>query len=184
MKGLLRTIGIFALAVLFSLYSCKHDGNNSGLNEQVKNIGTQGTNEGVVLLIAEADLIQLENKPQYNTAEWLLKVDKPGRYDVWLSLITIDSTSMHFEDNVIITAGETKLEKKPVGDHMEMAEKGINGHWYRADTHMGSVYFSQAGEYPIQVISDKVIAHASDLSQVISDKHTLINSVILKPKVN
>jgi len=49
---------------------------------------------------------------------------------------------------------------------------------------MGSVFFSKPGEYHVQVISDKVEAHSTDLSQVSIDKHTLINSVILKPKVN
>lgn len=184
MKGLIRTIGIFTLAVLFGLSSCKHDGTNSGLNEQVKRLSAQGTDEGVVLRIAEADLIQLENKPEYNTAEWILKVDKPGRYDVWLSSITIDTLSLHFADNVIITAGETKLEKKPAGDEIIAEDKTVSQPWYRADSHMGSVFFSQAGEYPIQVIGEGVEPHSSDLSKISPEKQTLINSVILRPKLN
>lgn len=184
MKGLLRTFGIFTLAVLFGLSSCNHDGQNSGLIEQGKNHGAQAGNEGVVLLIADADLIQLENKPQYNTAEWLFRVDKPGRYDVWLSSITLDTTSLNYADDVIITAGETRLAKRPVGDQIITQDKSVSQPWYRADSHMGSVYFSRPGEYPIQVISDKVEAHTADLSQISQDEQILINSVILKPKVN
>lgn len=49
---------------------------------------------------------------------------------------------------------------------------------------MGSILFAKPGEYNVQVISDRVERFASDLSQINPEEHTLINSVILKPKVN
>jgi len=184
MNRLFRTIGIITLPVFFMLPSCKNDGNNTGISGQDKIIDAGNNNNGVVLLIEEADLIQLENKPQYNTAEWLVKVEKPGRYDVWLSSLTVDTTHLLFAENVIITAGETKLEKKPLRDEIVTEDKSISQPWFRADSHMGSVLFAKPGEYPIQVISDRVERHTSDVSQISPEKHTLINSVILKPKVN
>lgn len=129
-------------------------------------------------------MLQVDERPQYNTAEWLFKVDKPGRYDVWLSTLTLDTLQLHYNDNVVITAGETRLAKLPLGDEIVTEDKSVSAPWYRADSHMGSVFFSKAGEYPVQVISDRVERHTSDLSQIGKDEHTLINSVILKPKVN
>jgi hypothetical protein len=49
------------------------------------------------LLIADADLIEVDGNPQYNTAEWVFKVEKPGRYDVWLSSLTLDTTQLHLQ---------------------------------------------------------------------------------------
>jgi hypothetical protein len=111
-------------------------------------------------------------------------VDKAGRYDVWLSSLTCDTSHLQFEDNVIITAGDSRIDKKPVGDEIVTSDNSVKAPWYRADSHMGSIFFSKPGEYQVQVISDKVERHASDLSDLSVDKHTLINSLILKPMVN
>jgi hypothetical protein len=141
-------------------------------------------NEGVTLLIKDAALIEVDSNPEYNTAEWQFTVEEPGRYDVWLSSLTCDTAHLCYEDNVIITAGDTRLTKRPVGDQIVRDDKSVSEPWFRADSHMGSIFFSQPGEYQVQVISDKVEPHPSDISRLSVEKHTLINSVILKPKVN
>ena len=184
MKGFIRIIGFFSFSSVLSLSSCKNGGDNAGIDEQGKVIEASVKDGGIVLHIAEADMLQVDERPQYNTAEWLFKVDKPGRYDVWLSTLTLDTLQLHYNDNVVITAGETRLAKLPLGDEIVTEDKSVSAPWYRADSHMGSVFFSKAGEYPVQVISDRVERHTSDLSQIGKDEHTLINSVILKPKVN
>lgn len=170
---------VLAIAAFLDLASCKNDNNHNGRNNS-----SAANGESIVLNITEAELIQVDDKPQYNTAEWLFSVEEPGRYDVWLSSLTVDTTQLLFAENVIITAGETKLEKKPVGDRIVTEDGSASGPWFRADSHMGSVFFSKPGEYQVQVISDRVEPHGTDISQLSLDKHTLINSVILKPKVN
>ena len=184
MKRIFFAAVVFGVAISSGLTSCKHDSGLNGQEGKNRKGATAVEGEAVVLSIGEAELIEIDYNPQYNTAEWLFKVEKPGRWDVWLSSLTIDTTRLHFAKNVIITAGETKLEKKPVSDRIVTEDKSITGPWYRADSHMGSVFFSKPGEYQVQVISDKVVAHSSDLSLVSIDKQPLINSVILKPKVN
>lgn len=184
MKGLIRTIGFFAFMAIISLSSCKNGGDNAGIDDQGKVRGASGKDGGIILSIADADMIQVDERPQYNTAEWLFRVDKPGRYDVWLSSLTLDTTQLLFAENVVITAGETRLAKKPIGDEIVTDDKSVSAPWYRADSHMGSVFFSKAGEYPVQVISDRVERRATDLSTISKEERTLINSVILKPKVN
>lgn len=183
MKKIFNGITVLAIAVLVGFASCGNEGKGNVANDKEK--GDAAANgEGVVLMIADADLIEVDGNPQYNTAEWVFMVEKPGRYDVWLSSLTLDTTQLHYAENVVITAGETKLTKKPVGDQIVTEDKSVKEPWFRADSHMGSIFFSKPGEYPVQVISDRVEAHGNDLSQLSLEKHTLINSVILKPKVN
>jgi hypothetical protein len=183
MKRILNGITVLSIAVLVGFASCGNEGKSNVANDNGK--GDAAANgEGVVLLIADADLIEVDGNPQYNTAEWVFRVEKPGRYDVWLSTLTLDTTQLRYAENVVITAGETKLAKKPVGDQIVTEDKSVKEPWFRADSHMGSIFFSKPGEYPVQVISDRVEAHGNDLSQISLEKHTLINSVILKPKVN
>lgn len=183
MKKIFNGITVLAIAVLVGFASCGNEGKGNVAKDKEK--GDAAANgEGVVLMIADADLIEVDGNPQYNTAEWVFMVEKPGRYDVWLSSLTLDTTQLHYAENVVITAGETKLTKKPVGDQIVTEDKSVKEPWFRADSHMGSIFFSKPGEYPVQVISDRVEAHGNDLSQLSTEKHTLINSVILKPKVN
>lgn len=179
MKKLFTGITFVAFAAIIGLSACKHDGNNSGTEERGK---ADGAREGIVLLLADADLIQVDGNPQYNTAEWIFSVDKPGRYDIWLSTLTKDTLQLQFEDNVVITAGETRVAKKPIRDQIVTEDKSVKEPWFRADSHMGSVFFPKPGEYPVQVISDKVEPHGADISQLSTEENIHINSVILKPK--
>ncbi len=183
MKRIFNGITVLAIAVLAGFASCGNEGKNNSANDK-GNGDVAARGEGVVLLIADADLIEVDGNPQYNTAEWVFRVEKPGRYDVWLSSLTLDTTRLRFAENVVITAGETKLAKKPSGDQIVTEDESVKEPWFRADSHMGSIFFSKPGEYPVQVISDRVEAHGNDLSQLSLDEHTIINSVILKPKVN
>ncbi|MCK7533339.1 MAG: hypothetical protein MZV63_21060 [Marinilabiliales bacterium] len=95
-----------------------------------------------------------------------------------------DTLHLQFEDNVIITAGDSRLDKKPIGDEIVTSDNSVKAPWYRADSRMGSIFFSKPGEYQVQVISDRVERHAADLADISVEKHTLINSLILKPMVN
>ena len=184
MKKIVKILGLVSLAGLAGLTSCRNDGTHTGpeANGNTESYGVQ--ENGVELLITKADLIQVDNNPQYNTAEWLFTVNKPGRYDVWLSSLTCDTLQLRYADNVIITAGDSRLAKRPVSDQVVTDDKSVKKPWYRADSHMGSVFFGKPGEYQIQVISDRVEPHGSDNSDLNVDKHTLINSLILKPMTN
>jgi hypothetical protein len=183
MKDIVRKIGMVAVTVLLAGTSCKENGVASDRKTD-KNDRPFGYEGGVTLLIKDADLIQVDSNPQHNTAEWQFKVNKPGRYDVWLSSLTCDTSHLLFAENVTITAGDARLEKKPVGDEIVIDDKSVKSPWYRADSHMGSVFFSKPGEYQVQVISDRVMRLPSDPAALTVDKHTLINSLILKPMVN
>jgi hypothetical protein len=173
----------FTLVALVALTACKDNGGSVN-NKPGKNNKTTVRDGGVTLLISDADLIEVDSNPRYNTAEWNFTVEDAGRYDVWLSSLTCDTAHLRFNDLVTITAGDERIEKKPVGDEIVTDDKSVKEPWYRADSHMGSIFFKEPGEYQVQVISDRVIPHSSDPSKLSIEKHTLINSLILKPMVN
>ena len=184
MKTYIKILGLFAFAVVIGITSCGHDGTTKDSNQLGKFDRPAGQEKGVVLLIADADLIQVYDNPQYNTAEWLFTVKKPGRYDVWLSSLTSDTMKLYYADNVIITAGESRLTKKPISDEIVLDDTSVRKPWYRADSHMGSIFFSKPGEYQIQVISEKVEPRSAGMPDLSIDKQTHLNSLILKPLVN
>jgi len=180
---MVRKLGMVVLVFAFSLASCSDNTGNGG-SKQSKNSKDSGRGKSVTLLLQDADLMQIDSNPQYNTAEWNFMIEEPGRYDVWLSSLTCDTTHLKFAGKVTITAGNSRLEKRPVGDEIITNDKNVKSPWFRADSHMGSVFFSEPGEYQVQVISDRVVPHSSDPDKVNIKEHTLINSLILKPTVN
>lgn len=172
------------LVVAVAMTACNDTGSSGKAGKKAKAENTSGQAEGVVLRISDAALIQVDSNPQYNTAEWHFTVNKAGRYDVWLSSLTSDTTFLQFADSVIITAGDSRITGRPVGDEIITDDGSVKAPWYRANSHMGSVFFSKPGEYQVQVISDRVEKLSSDLSDLSVDKGILINSLILKPIVN
>lgn len=180
----MKKTGISVLVVLLALSSCNRGSMSDNARQKERNDRVAGHDGGVTLLIKDADLIQVDSNPQYNTAEWQVTVKEPGRYDVWLSSLTCDTLHMEYAQKVTITAGDSRIEKRPVGDEIVTSDRSVRKPWYRADSHMGSIFFSEPGEYQVQVISDKVVPHSSDPASWTLDKHTLINSVILKPMIN
>jgi len=175
---------LLGLVIVFPMTACNDTGGAGKESKKARSEKSAGQAEGVTLLIKDAALIQVDSNPQYNTAEWHFTVQKAGRYDVWLSSLTCDTTYLNFGDSVVITAGDTRLTGRPVGDEIVTEDMSVKEPWYRADSHMGSIFFREPGEYQVQVISDRVKKFTSDLSDLSVEKQTLINSLILKPTVN
>lgn len=173
---------LLGLVIVFPMTACNDTGGEGKDSRKARSEKSGGQAEGVTLLIRDAALIQVDSNPEYNTAEWHFTVKKAGRYDVWLSSLTCDTTFLSFGDSVVITAGDTRLTGRPVGDEI-VTDVSVKEPWYRADSHMGSIFFSKPGEYQVQVISDRVEKLSADLSDLNVDKQTLINSLILKPTV-
>lgn len=174
---------LLGLVIVFPMTACNDTGGTGKESKKARSEKSAGQAEGVTLLIRDAALIQVDSNPQYNTAEWHFTVHKAGRYDVWLSSLTCDTTYLSFGDSVIITAGDTRLTGRPVGDEIVTEDLSVKEPWYRADSHMGSIFFREPGEYQVQVISDRVEKLSADLSDLSVEKQTLINSLILKPMV-
>ena len=73
-----------------------------------------------------------------------------------------------------------RIQAKPVGNEIVLDSKEAGDNYYRADSRLGSVYIDKPGNYYIQVVSEKVMPESAT-GKSISDEHTRLKSLILKP---
>ena len=171
---------IIISALLF--FSCNNSGSylSAGKGDSGEMIRQQedGT---IALKLEKAVCYNSDRDPSCNTAEWYFVVSRPGRYNVWLSSATTDTMNLQYHNSVKINVNEELLEVKPVGDKIVLDAKEVKYPWYRADSYMGSVIIEAAGEYSIQVISEKVVREKEKQEHSESAGNTKMMSVILMP---
>ncbi len=140
-------------------------------------------NDGTISLnIAKADCYHDKANPSSNTAEWSVVVSKSGRYDVWLSSATTDTTNLRYDNSVLLSIRDNRLETIPIVNRVVHSSSEVMSPYYRADSFMGSLYIQDTGVYNIQVISDKVLPvdfRSSDSAA--PEGQTKILAVSLKP---
>jgi len=143
-------------------------------------------------ILQEADgtfALELENaicyndvvNPSSNTAEWKVVVSKPGTFKVWLSSATRDTTNLSYINSVRISLLDKLLEVDPEIDKVVLNSDDVKYPFFRADSYAGSFYFSEPGEYNIQVISEKVLTKEAKNSSSSGPDNTRLMSVILTP---
>lgn len=173
---------LLPVAFLIVLNSCGNSGpkiadNNSNESEKI----LQQEDGTLSLAIEKASFYKNEVDPSCNTAEWNIVVSKPGRYSVWLSTATKDTMNLRYTNSVKINLDDERLEAKPIGDRIVLNANEVKYPYYRADSYMGSFYIQEAGEYNLQVISEKV--GSTDVKPEVkpSEESTKLMSVILTP---
>jgi hypothetical protein len=119
--------------------------------------------------------------PSTNTAEWSVVVSKSGRYNVWLSSATKDTTDLNYNNAVLLSIRDSRLEMLPLIDHVVQNSSDVSRPYYRADSFMGSLYIQDTGVYSVQVISDKILPANSKASGSSLDEQTKLLSVFLTP---
>jgi len=119
--------------------------------------------------------------PSNNTADWNVVISKPGHYKVWLSSATKDTSGLNYANSVRISLPDDQLEAKPSCDKIVQNASDVKYPYFRADSYMGSVYFSEPGEYNIQVISEKVTSKQTESQSTSVADDTKLMSVILMP---
>jgi hypothetical protein len=76
---------------------------------------------------------------------------------------------------------DDRLEANPACDKVVRNSNEVNYPYFRADSYMGSIYFSEPGEYNIQVISEKVLAKEEHSPANSLADDTKLMSVFLTP---
>ena len=171
---------ILCLVLTGAFYSCNNKVSNKGSADGGNNISQQ--DDGTYLLkLEDAACYSDQVNPSGNTAEWRFVVPEPGRYKVWLSSATRDTTKLSYENIVKISLLDNHLEKNPECDKIVRNSNDVSYPYFRTDSYMGSLYFPEAGEYNIQVISEKVIAKAISSQNNINTENTRLMSLILVP---
>jgi hypothetical protein len=132
------------------------------------------------LKLAKADCYSDIADPSNNTAEWNIVISNPGKFNVWLSSATKDTSALKYANSVKINLMDKCLEVDPACDKIVPNSLDVHYPYFRADSFMGSVFVSEPGEYNIQLISEKVIASASK-SESLPVDDTKLMSVMLTP---
>lgn len=177
MKG--RFVAFFVTLILLS-WSCGH---KSALKEALSDGSAvvQEVDGSLELNIDKAACYNDEVNPASNTAEWKVVISKPGRFKVWLSSATKDTTALSYINSVKISLLDSFLEAAPACDKIIRDSSGITDPYYRADSYMGTFYVSEPGVYNVQVISEKIQPREAMNQARNSADDTKLMSVLLTP---
>ncbi len=170
------------IAGVVFLYSC-----NSGIkkNEDKKidaeNKILQQEDGTISLKVDKAECYSDMVNPSSNTAEWNVVVSKSGRFNVWLSSATKDTTNLQYKNSVMLSILDNRLEARPACDKIIQNSSDVTYPYFRADSFMGSLYIRDTGLYNIQVISEKIIPKDYKDSKSCATENTRLLSVFLTP---
>jgi hypothetical protein len=138
--------------------------------------------DGTVSLILDKAACYCDaGNPSNNTADWNIVISQPGRFKVWLSSATKDTSELNYANSVRISLLDNQLEANPVCDRIVRNSHDVPFTYFRADSYIGSVYVAEPGEYNIQIISEKVIAKDNESEKTSLTDETKLMSVILTP---
>lgn len=158
------------------LYSCGNSSNTYDNTERKTNDILQLEDGTISLNLEKADCYSDVVNPSGNTAEWSVVVTKGGRYNVWLSSATKDTTNLRYKNNVLVSVQDNRLEGYPDCDRIVLDSKEVSYPYYRCDSYLGTMYIQDTGKYNVQIISEKILpvnytasgTSDSDISKVLS----------------
>ena len=177
-----RFFPIICGLVVILVWSCGQQGTTKN-SQEAENRIVQQADGTVSLKLEKAVCYSDATNPTNNTADWNVVISKPGRFKVWLSSATKDTSGLKYSSSVKVNILDDHLEVTPAVDKIVQNSGDVPSSYFRADSYVGSFYVPEPGEYNIQVISDKVIAKnagAKDRPQV---DDTMLMSVILTPAI-
>lgn len=162
--------------------SCGHQGKDK-ISEEAANRIMQQEDGTVALKLEKADCYNDDVNPSNNTADWNVVISKPGRFKVWLSSATKDTSDLSYSTSVKVNILNDHLEVNPEIDKVVLNSEDVPETYFRADSYVGSFYIPEPGEYNIQVISDKILARNSGSGSYPVGEDTMLMSVMLTPAI-
>jgi len=168
--------------VIVLIWSCGQKGTTKD-SQEAENRIVQQADGTVSLKLDKAVCYSDAVNPTNNTADWNIVISKPGRFKVWITSATKDTSELSYSNSVKVNILDDHLEVTPAVDKIVQNSDEVPNSYFRADSYVGSFYVPEAGEYNIQVISDKVIARnaGSKKSPYVDD--TMLMSVVLTPAI-
>ena len=173
---------VLAVCGIFFFNSCNTSvKSNNAESESAVNRISQQADGTISLKVDKAECYHDKVNPSTNTAEWNVMVSKSGRFNVWLSSATKDTTNLKYEHSVMLSILDNRLESHPGCDKIVQDSKEVVFPYFRADSFMGSLYIQDTGLLNIQLISEKILPENYQKTQSpLSDDSRLI-SVFLTP---
>jgi hypothetical protein len=176
---------IFRLLILIGIvlfYSCKNSGEQKESKMNIVQSKIMQQEDGTISLIVDkADCYQDIVNPSSNTAEWNVVVSKSGRFNVWLSSATKDTTDLKYNSSVMISILDNRLEARPACDKIIHNSSDVTYPYFRADSFIGSLYIQDTGLYNIQIISEKIVQKDIRKGESSASENSKLLSVFLTP---
>ncbi|HEX7492607.1 MAG TPA: hypothetical protein VF346_00170 [Bacteroidales bacterium] len=177
-----KTYGLLILSGIALFYSCNSTGERKETKDKIVQNKTLQQKDGTISLkVDKADCYQDMVNPASNTAEWNVVVSKSGRFNVWLSSATKDTTDLRYSNSVRLSILDNRLEARPGCDKIIRNSSDVSYPYFRADSFMGSLYIQDTGLYNIQVISEKILPKDSGKGESSASENSKLLSVFLTP---
>lgn len=170
---------VISLAAII-IWSCSSQSDKRS-KENTGNVLVQESDGTLTLPLENAVCYSNLEDPSSNTAEWSVAISQAGRYSIWLSSATTDTTDFSFAKSVKINLQDNQIDLKPEGNKIIRNSSEVRHPFYRADLKIGTFYFPEPGDYYIQVISDKILAKGQGPGNSQSDDKTRLLSLYLSP---
>jgi hypothetical protein len=180
MKRILFTCSAILMVTMFS--SC---GKTAKITDDTtaaaENSILQDKDGTISLKVEKAALYHDMVNPASNTAEWSVQVSKSGRFNVWLSSATKDTTDLRYHNSVLLSIRENRIEKRPECDKIVQNSSDVKYPYFRADSFMGSLYIQDTGLYNVQIISEKILPKDYHADAALTEDNSKLISVFLTP---
>lgn len=176
-----RIVGLLILSGIIILSSCSNSGNKVAKSKNVSNKIVQQSDGTISLKVEKADCYQDATNPASNTAEWNMVVSKSGRFDVWLSSATKDTTDLKYTNSVMLNILDNRIEARPSCDKIIRNSSDVTYPYFRADSFLGSLYIQDTGMYSVQIISEKIIPKDIRKGSSEESENSKLLSVFLTP---
>jgi len=163
------------------LFSCSNRGEKKDNKDLVQNTILQQEDGTISLLVDEADCYHDMKNPSSNTAEWDVVVSKSGRFNVWLSSSTKDTTNLKYKNKVMLSILDKRLETRPACDKIILNSSDVSLPYFKADSFMGELYIQDTGRFNIQLISEKIIPEGYSKNESATADESKLLSVFLTP---
>ncbi len=168
--------GCLIISGIYLLFSC------SSSEPEIRNTKriTQQDDGTISLEIEKADRYTDMEDRSDNTAEWNVVVKKSGRYNVWISSATLDTTDLNYKNSVMVNVQDKMIQANPDCDKIITNSSNVSYPYFRADSFIGTLYLKDTGEFYIQVTSEMIIpedykigeSSAADIASLISVSFT------------
>ncbi len=178
-----RSIFVLLMVAGITLFpACRNNGVQELKNsEDIKNRVLQQDDGTISLKVEKAECYHDMINPSTNTAEWNVVVSKTGRFNVWLSSSTKDTTNLKYSNKVMLSILDNRLEAHPKCDKIFLNSTDVSLPYFRADSFMGALYIQDTGLYNIQLISEKLVPKNYPSTDTVGSDDSRLLSVFLTP---
>ncbi|MFH0842476.1 MAG: hypothetical protein V1903_07635 [Bacteroidota bacterium] len=174
---------LFILTVIAGislLYSCNNiTAETSSVVEKI----LQHDDGTISLKLDNADFYADAEDRVDNTAEWNVVVSKSGRYNVWITSATLDTTDLKYKNPVMVNIQDKMIQARPGCDKIVMNSSDVPAPYFRADSFIGSLYLQDTGQFYVQVTSEMIMPKEYNAAGTSAEDITRLISVSFTPVV-